>query len=331
MIKDAYSLPRIEESLDCLNGAVIFTLLDLKAGYWQVKMDEDSIPLTAFMVGPLGFYECVRMPFGLTNSPATFQRLMESCLGDLHLKYCIIYLDDIIIFSKTPGEHLKRLRSVFEKLDEAGLRLKPGKCEFFRPQLEYLGHVVSKEGIETNPKKIAATVNWPRPMTVTQVRSFLGFWNYYWKFIKHYAQVAKPLYQLVSRDNAKAKRKEVGWSKECKEAILKLKICSNTPILACADYQRPFKVHTDASESGLGAVLYQDQEDGTTRVVTYASRSFSKSERRYHSSKLEFLALKWSICERFHEYLYGGEFEVHTDNNPLTYVLMTARLDATGQ
>ena len=112
------------------------------------------------------------MPFGLTNAPATFQRLMESCLGDLHPKYCIIYLDDIIIFSKTPGEHLRRLQSVFEKLDEAGLRLKPGKCEFFRPQLEYLGHVVLKEGIETNPKKIAAIVNWPRPMTVTQVWSF---------------------------------------------------------------------------------------------------------------------------------------------------------------
>ena len=205
-IKDAYSLPQIEESLDCLNGAVIFTSLDLKAGYWQVKMDEDSIPLTAFTVGPLGFYECVRMPFGLTNAPAMFQRLMESCLGDLHLKYCIIYLDDIIIFSKTPGEHLKRLRSVFEKLDEAGLRLKPGKCEFFRPQLEYLDHVVSKEGIETNTKKIAAIVNWPRPMTVMQVCSSLGFCNYYRKFIKHYAQVAKPLYQLVSGDNAKAKK-----------------------------------------------------------------------------------------------------------------------------
>ena len=296
------------------------------------QKDEDSIPLTAFTVGPLGFYECVRMPFGLINASATFQRLMESCLGDLHLKYCIIYLDDIIIFSKTPGEHLKRLQSVFEKLDEAGLRLKPGKCEFFRPQLEYLGHVVSKEGIETNPKKIAAVVNWPRPMTVTQVQSFLGFCNYYRKFIKHYAQVAKPLYQLVSRDNAKAKKKEVEWSKECEEAFLKLKeICSNTPVLAYADYQRLFKVHTDASESGLGVVLYQDQEDGTTRVVAYASRSLSKSEKRYHSSKLEFLALKWSICERFHEYLYGGEFEVHTDNNPLTYVLMTAKLGATGQ
>ena len=134
------------------------------------------------------------MPFGLTNANAIFQRLVESCLGDLHLKYCIIYLDGIIIFSNTPGEHLKQLRSVFEKLHEAGLSLKPGKCEFFGPQLEYIGHVVSKEGIETNPKKIAAIVSWPRQMTVAQVWSFLGFCNYYQKFIKHYAQVLKPLY-----------------------------------------------------------------------------------------------------------------------------------------
>ena len=134
-IKDAYSLPRIEESLDCLNGACIFTSLDLKSGYWQVEMAENSIPYTAFTVGPLGFYECVRMPFGLTNAPATFQRLMESCLGELHLQYCIIYLDDIIIFSKTPEEQLQRLRKVFEKLSESSLKLKPSKCKFFKRRL----------------------------------------------------------------------------------------------------------------------------------------------------------------------------------------------------
>ena len=131
-IKDAYSLPRIEESLDCLNGAITFTSLDLKAGYWQVEMEENSISYTAFTVGPLRFYKCIRMPFGLTNDPATFQHLMESCLGDYHLKYCIIYLDDNIIFSKTPEEHTARLHKVFQKLDEAGLHLKPNKCEFFK-------------------------------------------------------------------------------------------------------------------------------------------------------------------------------------------------------
>ena len=134
-IKDAYSLPRIEESLDCLNGASIFTSLDLKSGYWQVELDDESIPLTAFTVGPLGFYECVRMPFGLTNAPATFQRLMESCLGEMHLNWCIIYLDDVIIFSRTPEEHVQRLRSVLQKLRAAGLKLKPSKCEFFKDRI----------------------------------------------------------------------------------------------------------------------------------------------------------------------------------------------------
>ena len=152
-IKDSYSLLRIEESLDCLNGAIIFTLLDLKAGYWQVEMEENSIQYTAFTVGPLRFYECIHMPFGLTNAPATFQHLMESCLGDYHLKYCIIYLDDII-FSKSSEERIVRLQKVFQKLDEAVLHLKPSKCEFFKDRLEYLGQVVSSQGIETTPKKL---------------------------------------------------------------------------------------------------------------------------------------------------------------------------------
>ena len=127
-VKDAYSLPRIEDALDSLNGVCIFTSLDLKSGYWQVELDEESIPLTAFTVGPLGFYECVKMPFGLTNAPATFQRLMELCLGELHLDWCIIYLDDIIIFSKDPDDHITRLEGVFKKLAKAGLKLKPSKC-----------------------------------------------------------------------------------------------------------------------------------------------------------------------------------------------------------
>ena len=140
--------PRIDETLDCLGGSIIFTSLDLKSGYWQVEMDEMSKQLTTFTVGPLGFYECERMPFGLTNAPATFQRLMESCLGDLLLNWCIIYLDDIIVFSKTPKEHIKRLKGVFTKLVAAGLKLKPKKCEFFKSKIAYLGHIFSPKGIE---------------------------------------------------------------------------------------------------------------------------------------------------------------------------------------
>ena len=131
-VKDGQTLPRIEDSLDSFNGAIIFTSLDLKSGYWQVELDEDSIPYTAFTVGPLGFYECLCMLFRLTNVPATFQCLMENCLGDLHLNWCIIYLDDIIVYSKAPEEHIERLEGVFKKLSKAGFKLKPSKCEFLK-------------------------------------------------------------------------------------------------------------------------------------------------------------------------------------------------------
>ena len=330
-VKDAYSLPRIEDALDSLNGACIFTSLDLKSGYWQVELDEDSIPLTAFTVGPLGFYECVRMPFGLTNAPATFQRLMESCLGELHLDWCIIYLDDIIIFSKTPDDHITRLKGVFEKLAKAGLKLKPSKCEFFRSSLKYLGHIVSKDGIATDPRKIEAIQKWPQPKTVTDVRSFTGFTNYYRKFIKGYAKIARPLHELTSGDNTKRKHQKVDWNIRCNDSFEALKsICSECPVLAYADYTKPFVLHTDASTTGLGAVLYQKQEDGKERVIAYASRSLNKAERNYDAHKLEFLALKWAIMDRFQEYLYGATFDVYTDNNPLTYILSTAKLDAMG-
>ena len=190
-IKHAQSLPRIEDSLDCLDGATIFTSLDSQSGYWQVELTEASRPLTAFTIGPLGFYECVRMPFGLTNAPITFQHLMESCLGEMDLKWCIIYLDDIIVFfSKTPEEHIERLRGVFEKLSAAGLRLKPSKCEFFKSRITYVGHIVSKDCIETEKKKVIAIQEWEIPKTVTEVHSFLGFTNYYHKFIPKYAQIA---------------------------------------------------------------------------------------------------------------------------------------------
>ena len=176
-MKDSYSLPRIDKSLDCLNGAVLFTSLDLKSGYWQVQMDEESKQYTTFTVEPLGFYQCDRMPFGLTNAPATFQRLMETCMGDLHLNWCIIYLDDVIIFSKTPKEHLEHLRGVFEKLAQAGLKLKPKKCEFFKTKLSYLGHIVSKDGIETDPKKIRSHQGLAPTMNCYWCEVLFGFYQ----------------------------------------------------------------------------------------------------------------------------------------------------------
>ena len=326
-IKDAYGLPRIEETLDCLEGSIIFTSLDLKSGYWQVEMDEASKPLTAFTVGPLRFYECKRK-----NAPATFQRLMKSCLGDLHLNWCIIYLDYVIVFSKTPKDHIERLHGVFHKLFMAGLKLKPRKCEFFKSKIAYLGHIVSAKGIETDPKKVEAVKNWTIPKTFTDVRSFLGFTNYYRRFIKDYAKVARLLNILISGENTAKKKKLVEWDEQCQKAFDALKdLCTSTLILAYADYKKEFQLHTDACEKGLGGVLYQKDENGLQRVIAYASRSLSHTERNYPAHKLEFLALKWAVTDRFHEYLYGGKFDVFTDNNPLTYILTSAKLDACGQ
>ena len=196
-----------------------------------------------------------------------------------------------------------------------------------------MGHVVSKEGVSTDPDKITAVTEWPQPTTVTEVRSFLGFVSYYRRFIPNFSKVAKPLNRLLQNlegTPSQKKKFKVYWGPEQQEAFETLqKLCTESPILAYADFKAPFVLHTDASGDGLGAVLYQVQ-NGQKRVIAYASRSLSKSERNYPVHKLEFLALKWAITDKFHEYLYGSEFQVFTDNNPLTYVLTTAKLDATG-
>ena len=334
--KDSYALPRIEQTLDHLKGSSIFSTLDLTSGYWQVEMEEECKQFTAFTVGPLGFYECNLMPFGATNAPATFQRLMEDVLGDLNLNWCIVYLDDVIIFASSPQQHLERLAAVFNKLSAAGLKLKPSKCSFFQKDISYLGHHISEEGIATDAKKIQAVQEWPTPTTVSEVRSFLGFVGYYRRFIKGFSAIARPLTDLTkgleSQSKKIAKKTKVQWGEKEEESFQTLKeACTSTPILGFPDYTLPFILHTDASTFGLGAVLYQKQKDGT-RVIAYASRSLSRSEANYTPHKLEFLALKWAITEKFKDYLYGGNiFDCYTDNNPLTYILSSAKLDACGQ
>ena len=335
-VKDAYSLPRIETLLDTFLGSTIFTTLDLKAGYWQVEMAEECKAFTAFTCGPLGFYECETMPFGATNAPATFQRLMHNCLGDLNMTWCAVYLDDIIVFSDNPKDHIVRLEAVFQKLASAGLKLKPSKCFFFKEEIDYLGHLVSGKGVATSPKKIEAVTKWPVPQTVYDVRSFLGFVGYYRRFIRDFSKISKPIREVIigleNQSKRVAKKTLIYWSEAAQSAFEILKeLCVNAPILAFPDYKLPFILHTDSSTKGVGAVLYQKQE-GKLRVIAYASRSVTKTESNYPTHKLEFLALKWTICEKFHEYLYGSTpFEVYTDNNPLTYVLTTAKLDACGQ
>ena len=202
------------------------------------------------------------MPFGGSNAPATFQRLMENCLGDLNLRWCVVYLDDIIVYGKSPEEILERLGAVFEKLRKAGLKLKPSKCEFFKEQIQFLGHIVSKEGISTCPEKVHAVQEWPIPKTINDLRSFLGFVGYYRKFIKGFSQIAKPLNSLLEGyvNNKRAKKVQtIPWQLEQQEAFNALQqACMSAPILGYPNPEKPFILHTDASLDGLGAVLYQN-------------------------------------------------------------------------
>ena len=250
------------------------------------------------------------------------------------LPNCFAYLDDIIIFSSGSVEdHLAKLEKVFERLHQWGWKLKPKKCHLLQRRIKYLGHVVSENGVEADPEKIEAVRKWPLPTTVQELRQALGFFGYYRKFVKDFSKLAKPLNDLLKGMENKSqtnKKTPVTMTPEATAAfeLLREKLCS-PPILAFADYSRPFQLHTDASAQGLGAVLYQEQ-DGHLRVIAYASRGLKPSESHYPAHKLEFLALKWSVCEKFQDYLYGNTFTVFTDSNPMSYVMTTAKLDATG-
>ena len=328
-IRDAHPLPRIDESLDALGNAKYFSCLDLTSGYLQVQMAEKDRQKTAFTT-PMGLYEYTRMPFGLTNAPATFQRLMTMVLGDMNYSEVLIYLDDIVVFSSTIEEHLHRLRRVFSRLREHGLKLKPSKCHLFKTEVGYLGHVISEKGIATDPAKVEVVKKWPTPKSKKDVRAFLGFTGYYRRFIRNYAQVAKPLFGLIGGKRG-VKDGPFVWSDDCQAAFEALiERMTTAPILAFADYQQPFLVQTDASGGGLGAVLVQNQ-DGRERVIAYASRTLTPAEAKYPAHKLEFRALHWAVTVKFRDYLYGQRVTAVTDNNPLTYVMKKAKLDAHGQ
>ena len=331
MKKDSYPLPQMQETMESMVGARYFSCMDLKNGFWQVKMSEKACQYTAFTVGSMGVYEFLRMPYGLCNAPATFQRLMQNCLGELNLTYTLIYLDDVIVYSCTEEEHLTRLRAVFERFRESGLKLKPPKCNFFCTEINYLGHTVSAKGMEPGMDGIKTIAEMAPPRTYTGIRQFLGATGYFCRFIKGYANIAKPLNNLLSGINSKLKSCFVWLLPAAVIAFQELKLkCMTVPVLTFVDFHKPFLLETDASGDGLGSVLFQKQEDGRYHPVAYASQGLKGGELRYHSSKLEFLTLKWAITEKFREYLQYQPFHVKTDNYPLTYVMSTPNLDAVG-
>ena len=262
-VKDSHPLPRICETLESLAGAAHYSTFDMNSGFWQVPMDEESKQYTAFTLGSMGLYECESMPFGLCNAPPTFQRLMQNCLGKLNLTYCLIYLDDVIVFSKMPEEHLRRMRVVFDRLCEHGLKLKLSKCEVFKSEINYLAHHVSRKGVLSSKKNLESIAQCPPPDTYTKVKSFVGLVGHYRRFIKGFAKIVAPLYNLTSGDNKDKKSEHVDLSPEAHEAFDRLKAaCLQAPILAFPDFNKPFLLETDASRRGLGAVLSQKQADG---------------------------------------------------------------------
>uniref|UniRef100_A0A3B3I428 Gypsy retrotransposon integrase-like protein 1 n=1 Tax=Oryzias latipes TaxID=8090 RepID=A0A3B3I428_ORYLA len=345
-IPDQYTVPRIDDALDCLSGSKWFSVLDLRNGYYQIPMAENDKEKTAFIC-PLGFYQFERMPQGITGAPSTFQRLMEKAVGDMHMLEVIVYLDDLIVFGKTLEEHEQRLLKVIDRLEETGLKLSLDKCQFCRPQVTYVGHVVSEKGISTDPAKVEAVAKWKQPTDLPSLQSFLGFCGYYRRFIKGYSIVVRPLTELCKGYPPTQKKNKSGktpvkfyhkvnepfgerWDESCTEAFQQILQClTNAPVLAFADPSKPYVLHVDASFHGLGAVLNQEHPEGL-RPVAFASRKLSSAERNYPVHQLEFLALKWAVVDKFHDYLYGAQFVVRTDNNPLTYVLTTAKLNATG-
>ena len=311
-VKDSFPLPRIENLFDHMQGARFFTTFDLASGYHQVPMAPSDVAKTAF-VTPWGLYEWLVMPFGLCNAPATFQRLMQDVLHGLD-GFVGIYIDDVVIFSRTPEEHLRHVAAVLERLEQANLHLKFKKCRFGQSQIKYLGHIVDARGLSVDRAKVAAMAEMPQPRNVQEIQAFLGAANYYRRFVPGFSSIAEPLHNLT--------RKGVPfvWTPECERAWRTLRnALAQAPVLALPDPDAQFVLQTDASLVGLGAVLCQ-RIDGVEYVLSYLSRSLSKAERNYSATEREALAVIWAITT-WDPYLHGRHFVVETDHQALKWLL----------
>ena len=343
IIPDKQPIPRIQEILDGLGGQEWFSTLDMAKAYHQGYVKEEFRKFTAFST-PWGHYEWIRIPMGISNAPPAFQRYINQILVGLRDTVCVAYLDDILVYGRTFENALHNLKLVLVRLISRGVKLRGDKCKIMMEEVRYLGRLVSKNGCRPDPEDTKALDKFrDPPKTVGDLRSMLGFFGYYRNYVKDFAKTFKPVYDLLkNRGKVPVKQGKsarlgskcsVEWNDELQSIVDKtIDYLQSPEFLIFPDFSEPFVLHCDASEKGLGAVLYQKRE-GKARVVSYGSRTLTESENNYHlhSGKLEFLALKWAVTERFSDYLcYGPPFTVYTDNNPLTYVMSSAKLNATG-
>lgn len=310
--RDAYPLPYVSSILDRLRNARFISSIDLKSAYWQVPLEEQSKEKTAFTVPGRGLYQFTRMPFGLHNAPATWQRFVDKVLGSLDGSV-FVYLDDIIIVTPDFESHVKVIGEVLDKLHKAGLTVNAEKCEFGKKELRYLGYLVTKEGLHTDPSKVECIVNYPAPRNVREVRRFLGMLGWYRNFIKNFASRVSPLTKLTHKNH------KFVWTPVCEASFQDVKQCLiSSPILACPDFSEEFILQADASQIGLGCVLCQKFQDGE-KVISYASRTLTPQESKYSTTELECLAVLWGI-EKFRAYIEGTKFTVITDHASLLWL-----------
>ena len=307
--KDCYPIPNIQELFDTLQGATIFSTLDLKSGYWQVDLHPDDVPKTAF-VSHCGLYEFLRLPFGLVNAPGQFQRLMNRVLSKHLGKTCLVYIDDIVCFSKNEEEHRQHLIEILDTLADAGLTLKLKKCKFAQKRVELLGYTISKDGISPQEDKVSAIRDMAPPEDVKGVQRFLGMSGYYRQTIPNYADVAEPLTRLTRKNEL------FRWGEEQNEAFEKLKAeLTSDRVMAFPDPHLPYKLYTDASAYAVGAILAQDI-DGIERPIHYVSKALTTGQKKWSAIEREAYAVIYSIT-KLRPYLQGAKFTVYTDHKPL--------------
>jgi transposase InsO family protein len=310
-VRDAYPLPNITDCFDNLEGAKFFCTMDLQSGYWQLDVHPDDKEKTAFATRT-GLYEFNVLPFGLTNAPATFERVMETVLRGLHWTECLVYLDDIIVFGRTFDETMGRLTHVLERLTSAGLKLKPSKCDFFQEEVKFLGHVVTAEGIKTQPEKVEAIASWPTPKSEKEVKSFLGLAGYYRRFIKDFAKIARPMTALTSS------QVPFVWTQETDKAFCTLKqALASPPVLGYPKESGQMIIDTDASGEAMGAVISQIQDDQEV-VLAYMSKCFTPAERNYCVTRKELFAVV-TACRMWHAYVLGRPVIIRTDNSAVAW------------